>query len=200
MKQVNVQLFLLIILALGITTPVTEGCSCGEAHLQWHFCHSEIVIRAKIIGQKIISLRKNSHGEKLIEYKIKLIKMFKGFDKVDSIQYIYTSIHESLCGVNLDAKNKVQYLLSGYMWHRKVVVELCGIVERWDNLVLAQKKNLKYRYQKGCECKISSCYKSRCHATSANECVWFPESTQTLQGVCIKRTNSTCNWYIDKMV
>lgn len=39
--------------------------------------------------------------------------MFKGFDKVDSIQYIYTSIQESLCGVKLDAKNKGQYLLSG---------------------------------------------------------------------------------------
>lgn len=39
--------------------------------------------------------------------------MFKGFDKVDTIQYIYTSIHESLCGIKLDAKNRGQYLLSG---------------------------------------------------------------------------------------
>lgn len=39
--------------------------------------------------------------------------MFKGFDQVDNIQYIYTSVEESLCGVTLDAKNKVQYLLSG---------------------------------------------------------------------------------------
>lgn len=41
------------------------------------------------------------------------LEMFKGFDKVDTVQYIYTSIHESLCGVKLDSKNKVQYLLSG---------------------------------------------------------------------------------------
>lgn len=39
--------------------------------------------------------------------------MFKGFDRVDTIQHIYTSIEESLCGVKLDAKNKGQYLLSG---------------------------------------------------------------------------------------
>ncbi|KAB5537067.1 hypothetical protein PHYPO_G00114590 [Pangasianodon hypophthalmus] len=199
MDQVKVQLFLLIILALGITAPMAEGCSCVHSHFQDLFCHSQIVIRAKIIGQKIISPSHNLYGEKLIEYKIKLIKMFKGFDKVDTIQYVYTSVQESLCGVKLDAKNRGQYLLSGYLWREgKVVVELCGIAERWDNLLLAQKKNLKYRYQKGCECKISTCSRPRCRAISANECAWFPFSSQTLQGVCMKRTNGTCNWYIDK--
>ncbi|XP_017305854.1 metalloproteinase inhibitor 3 [Ictalurus punctatus] len=196
MDQVKVQLFLLIVLALGITNPMAEGCSCIHAHFQELFCHSEIVIRAKIIGEKIIS--PSLHGEKVIEYKIKLIKMFKGFDKVDTIQYIYTSIHESLCGIKLDAKNRGQYLLSGYLWHDgKVLVELCGIEERWENLSLAQKKNLKYRYQKGCECKISTCSKRHCRA-NANECAWLPYNSQHLQSVCIKRTNGTCNWYIDK--
>lgn len=47
------------------------------------------------------------------------------------------------------------YYFTGYMLHDgKVIVELCGIAERWDNLSMAQKKNLKYRYQKGCECKV----------------------------------------------
>ncbi|KAK3512569.1 hypothetical protein QTP70_017234 [Hemibagrus guttatus] len=199
MEQVKVQLFLLIILALGITAPMSEGCSCVHLHFQDHFCYSPIVFRAKVIGQKIASLNYHLHGEKMIEYKIKLIKMFKGFDQVDTIQYIYTSVQESLCGVTLDAKNKVQYLLSGHLSHEgKVLVELCDITERWDNLLLAQKKNLKYRYQKGCECKISTCSKPRCRAMSANECAWYPYSRQTLQGVCMKRTNGTCNWYMDK--
>lgn len=46
--------------------------------------------------------------------------------------------------------------------------------------------------------QISTCSKPRCRAISPNECVWFPFSEQTLQGVCIKRTNGTCNWYMDK--
>ncbi|XP_058229531.1 metalloproteinase inhibitor 4-like [Hemibagrus wyckioides] len=199
MEQVKVQLFLLIVLALGITAPTAEGCSCGHSHFQDHFCYSPIVFRAKVIGQKIVSLSSRLYEEKMIEYKIKLIKMFKGFDQVDTIQYIYTSVEESLCGVTLDAKNKVQYLLSGHLGQDgKVVVELCDIIERWDNLLLAQKKNLKYRYQKGCECKISTCSKPRCRTVSANECAWYPYSRQTLHGVCMKRTNGTCNWYIDK--
>ncbi|MCI4390231.1 hypothetical protein PGIGA_G00120190 [Pangasianodon gigas] len=171
MDQVKVQLFLLIILALGITAPMAEGCSCVHSHFQDIFCHSQIVIRAKIIGQKIISPSHNLYGEKLIEYKIKLIKVS--------------------CSCPTE--------FMGYLWREgKVVIELCGIAERWDNLLLAQKKNLKYRYQKGCECKISTCSRPRCRAISANECAWFPFSSQTLQGVCMKRTNGTCNWYIDK--
>ncbi|XP_060714131.1 LOW QUALITY PROTEIN: metalloproteinase inhibitor 4-like [Tachysurus vachellii] len=198
MAQVKVQRFLLIILAIGITAPVAEGCSCIHAHLQDLFCYSPLVFRAKIIEQKIAPPSYRLHGEEMIEYKIKLIKMFKGFNQVDTIQYIYTSVEESLCGVYLDAKNKVQYLLSGHLWHDgKVLVELCGIVRRWKNLLLSQKKKLKYRYQKGCECKISTCYKSNCHAKSENECAWYPYSRQTLHGVCLKRTNGTCNWYIN---
>ncbi|KAI5607602.1 metalloproteinase inhibitor 3-like [Silurus asotus] len=138
------------------------------------------------------------YGAKTIEYKIKLIKTFKGFDKVDNIQYVYTPFDDSLCGVRLDAENKVQYLLSGYLWNEKVMIELCGVNELWENLSLSQKKNLKYRYQKGCECQIRDCYTSTCRATSANECVWYPFSRESLQGVCMKRTNGSCNWYTEK--
>lgn len=37
------------------------------------FCF--LVIRAKVIGQKVISPNNGLHGEKMIEYKIKLIKV-----------------------------------------------------------------------------------------------------------------------------
>lgn len=45
--------------------------------------------------------------------------------------------------------------------------------------------------------QISTCSKRHCRA-NANECAWFPYNSQHLQSVCIKRTNGTCNWYIDK--
>lgn len=39
--------------------------------------------------------------------------MFKGFDKAKDIQYVYTPVFSSLCGVKLDSNNKAGYLLSG---------------------------------------------------------------------------------------
>lgn len=39
--------------------------------------------------------------------------MFKGFNKAKDIQYVYTPVFSSLCGVKLDSNNKAGYLLSG---------------------------------------------------------------------------------------
>lgn len=40
--------------------------------------------------------------------------MYKGFDKVQHVQHIYTDASESLCGVKFDI-NKYQYLITGKM-------------------------------------------------------------------------------------
>lgn len=40
-------------------------------------------------------------------------QMFKGFEKVKDVQYVYTPFDSSLCGVKLEANNKKQYLLTG---------------------------------------------------------------------------------------
>lgn len=42
-----------------------------------------------------------------------MCQMFKGFDKAKDIQYVYTPVFSSLCGVKLDSNNKAGYLLSG---------------------------------------------------------------------------------------
>lgn len=39
--------------------------------------------------------------------------MFKGFEKLKDVQYVYTPFDSSLCGVKLEANNKKQYLLTG---------------------------------------------------------------------------------------
>lgn len=45
---------------------------------------------------------------------------------------------------------------TGSMWRDgRISVGQCDLVESWDNLSLSQKKNLNYRYQIGCECKVS---------------------------------------------
>lgn len=38
--------------------------------------------------------------------------MYKGFDKIQHVQYIYTHNSESMCGVKFDI-NKYQYLITG---------------------------------------------------------------------------------------
>lgn len=114
--------------------------------------------------------------------------MFKGFDKAKDIQYVYTPVFSSLCGVKLDSNNKAGYLLSGRVTKRsscqdniyvicllwceacvtlrcrqtgsmwsdgRISIGQCDLVESWDNLSLSQKKNLNYRYQMGCECRVS---------------------------------------------
>ncbi|XP_076865857.1 metalloproteinase inhibitor 4-like [Brachyhypopomus gauderio] len=197
-------LLLGLVLALALMDPRVEGCTCQPAHPQEHFCQSEIVIRAKISGEKIISPSNSSSPyQKMIQYEIKLIKMFKGFDKIKDIQYVYTPVFSSLCGVKLDASYKVQYLLTGNMWSEgKVSIGLCDFIEPWDNLSLAQKKNLNYRYQMGCDCIISTCYTAPCCATSENECLWTDwlvdnklSVQQARQYACIKRTDGSCSWY-----
>lgn len=39
--------------------------------------------------------------------------MFKGFEKLKDVQYVFTPFDSSLCGVKLEANNKKQYLLTG---------------------------------------------------------------------------------------
>uniref|UniRef100_A0A8C5U1Q8 Metalloproteinase inhibitor 4 n=1 Tax=Malurus cyaneus samueli TaxID=2593467 RepID=A0A8C5U1Q8_9PASS len=82
--------------------------------------------------------------------------MFKGFEKLKDVQYVYTPFDSSLCGVKLEANNKKQYLLTGQILSDgKVLIHLCNYIEPWDDLSLSQKKSLNQRYQMGCGCKVS---------------------------------------------
>ncbi|XP_023655433.1 metalloproteinase inhibitor 4 [Paramormyrops kingsleyae] len=200
---VPTELLLLLLLTPGFQE-AAEACSCSPAHPQQQFCHSEIVIRAKISGEKIVSPGNNSSPYmKLIQYEIKLIKMFKGFEKVKDIQYVYTPVFSSLCGIQLDSSNKVQYLLSGNMLSDgKVSIGLCDFIESWDDLSMSQKKNLNYRYQMGCDCRIATCYTVPCSTTMENECLWTDwlmdnslAGEQARQFACIKRSDGSCSWY-----
>lgn len=45
---------------------------------------------------------------------------------------------------------------TGSMWSDgRISIGQCDLVESWDNLSVSQKKNLNYRYQMGCECRVS---------------------------------------------
>ncbi|KAJ8258652.1 hypothetical protein COCON_G00176640 [Conger conger] len=194
-------LVLVLVLTLGLEERA-EGCSCIPAHPQQQFCSSQIVVRAKIKGEKIVPPGNGSSPYmKMIQYEIKVIKMFKGFQKVKDIQFVYTPVFSSLCGIKLDSSK--EYLLSGNIYRDgKVSIGLCDLIEHWDNLSVSQKKNLNYRYQMGCDCKIATCYTVPCTAITDNECLWTDwlldnslNGDQARQFACIKHSDGSCSWF-----
>ncbi|KFQ85943.1 Metalloproteinase inhibitor 4, partial [Phoenicopterus ruber ruber] len=162
------------------------------------------VIRAKISSEKVVPASDDPlDTHKMIRYEIKQIKMFKGFEKLKDVQYVYTPFDSSLCGVKLEANNKKQYLLTGQILNDgKVLIHLCNYIEPWDDLSLSQKKSLNQRYQMGCGCKITTCYMVPCSITAPNECLWTDwlierklYGHQAKHYACIKRSDGTCSWY-----
>nr|XP_031326780.1 metalloproteinase inhibitor 4 isoform X3 [Camelus dromedarius]XP_031326781.1 metalloproteinase inhibitor 4 isoform X3 [Camelus dromedarius] len=91
----------------------------------------------------------------MIRYEIKQIKMFKGFEKVSDIQYIYTPFDSSLCGVRLEANSQKQYLLTGQVLSDgKVFIHLCNYIEPWENLSFLQRESLNHHYHLNCGCQV----------------------------------------------
>ncbi|KAJ1109778.1 hypothetical protein NDU88_007137 [Pleurodeles waltl] len=181
-----------------------EACSCATAHPQQLICDAAIVIRAKISSEKVISAGADPNNPiKMIQYEIKQIKMFKGFEKIKDVQYVYTPLDSSLCGIKLEANNKKQYLLTGQISSSgKVHIHLCNYIEPWDDLSLSQKKSLNQRYQMGCDCKITICYIVPCSLNTPNECLWTDwlierklYGQQAKHFSCIKRSDGSCSWY-----
>ncbi|MBN3287386.1 TIMP3 inhibitor, partial [Polyodon spathula] len=108
------------------------------------------VIRAKVVGKKL--LKDGPFGT--MRYTVKQMKMYKGFNKMQHVQHIYTDASESLCGVKFEV-NKYQYLITGRVFDGKVYTGLCNFNEKWERLTLSQRKGLNHRYQLGCNCRVS---------------------------------------------
>ncbi|KAA8579979.1 hypothetical protein FQN60_005514 [Etheostoma spectabile] len=157
---------------------LTEGCSCALTHPQDAFCNSDIdnTCTSACVPQAQL---KHAWDERanlymlaprtrpwlpLLSQSLPLLKMYKGFDKVQHVQHIYTDASESLCGVKFDI-NKYQFLITGRhgapvsgvgrVYDGKVYTGLCNFNERWERLSLAQKKGINHRYQLGCNCRVS---------------------------------------------
>ncbi|KAM7040861.1 metalloproteinase inhibitor 4 [Acridotheres tristis] len=195
---------LVLALALAALPAAVSGCSCAPAHPQQLLCDAALVIRAKISSEKVVPASDDPlDTHKMIRYEIKQIKMFKGFEKLKDVQYVYTPFDSSLCGVKLEANNKKQYLLTGQILSDgKVLIHLCNYIEPWDDLSLSQKKSLNQRYQMGCGCKITTCYSVPCSITAPNECLWTDwlverrlYGHQARHYACIRRSDGTCSWY-----
>ncbi|XP_069823185.1 metalloproteinase inhibitor 4 [Dendropsophus ebraccatus] len=179
---------------------LTEACSCAISHPQQQFCNTDTVVRAKVIGEKLIP--STDSFDSTIQYEIKVIKIFKVFEKMTDIHYVYTSSESSVCGVRLEWANKTEYILGGSIYDGRVRINLCGLVSTWDSLSPFQVKSLTQPhlgYQQGCACKIKFCPMEGCDSNTQDlECTWTDwQITETLQKqhACIKRRGGTCNWY-----
>lgn len=65
--------------------------------------------------------------------------MFKGFDKAKDIQYVYTPVFSSLCGVKLDYNNKAGYLLSGIYLNQKHTKSSFAYLYFWQEQTAVKK-------------------------------------------------------------
>ncbi|XP_056122537.1 metalloproteinase inhibitor 2-like [Rhinichthys klamathensis goyatoka] len=173
---------------------VSESCTCFPAHPQELFCSSSIVMRAEVTGEKILPGATNIDGMGEVQYDIKVMKVFKGSsDRIKKIKHASTSEMCSMCGIRLDHG---QYLLSGeFMYDEGISITLCDLIVRWDSLSLMQKNHIKYRYQKGCDCKISSCTDQPCQPSSESECVFVELSSSWSKFACIRNSGGSCSWY-----
>ncbi|KPP67205.1 metalloproteinase inhibitor 3-like [Scleropages formosus] len=156
-----------------------------------------MVIRAKVVGKKL--LKDSSYST--MRYTVKQMKMYKGFDKVQYVQHIYTHASESLCGVKFEM-NKHQYLITGRVYDGKIYTGLCNFNEKWDQLSQSQKKGFSHRYQQGCNCRIKTCHSLPCFVTSKSECLWTDMIShfeapgfQSRHYACVRKKEGYCSWY-----
>ncbi|XP_051769327.1 metalloproteinase inhibitor 2-like [Ctenopharyngodon idella] len=196
MMGVPLSAALLFLLSVGLKEQVVESCSCVPRHPQEFFCTSDIVMRAEITGEKLIAGDINISGTGEIQYDVKVIKVFKGSDKIKNIKHVYTSEMFSLCGTRL---NHDQYLLSGHF--HKFFVSMCDFIVPWNKVSLMMKNNLKYRYQMGCDCKIFRCTGEHCLPNTKNECIltgrssYYSPAGPVHDYACIRHSNGSCSWY-----
>uniref|UniRef100_A0A3P9K189 Metalloproteinase inhibitor 2 n=1 Tax=Oryzias latipes TaxID=8090 RepID=A0A3P9K189_ORYLA len=146
---------LALLLLLWRAEELAEACSCAPVHPQEAFCHADVVIRAKVVGEREVVSGNDIYGNpiKRIQYDIKQIKMFKGPNQ--DIEAVFTAPVSAVCGVTLDATGKKEYLISGKAEaDGSMHVTLCDYIMLWDSLSATQKKSLSQRYQMGCDCKV----------------------------------------------
>uniref|UniRef100_A0A9J7Z1X0 TIMP metallopeptidase inhibitor 4 n=1 Tax=Cyprinus carpio carpio TaxID=630221 RepID=A0A9J7Z1X0_CYPCA len=175
---------LLFFLSVALNEQVTEGCSCVPRHPQQQFCSSDIVIRAKVI-EKVPSTVPG-----LTAYKIQTTETFKQLDK-KRIQVIYTRTTPTFCVISL---YNDEYLLSGQVQNGRVIVDLCDLVEPWNQLSQVQKASLSM-YQKGCVCEISPCTGESCLIEILQKkCLLSLDDEKALQSVCLPGSDGFCRW------
>uniref|UniRef100_UPI00358F8524 metalloproteinase inhibitor 3 n=1 Tax=Myxine glutinosa TaxID=7769 RepID=UPI00358F8524 len=184
-------------------TQVPAHCPCNqERHPQEMFCSADVVIRGKLFGGRLASELPNSTNQhSMIIYKVKMIKMFQGFDKMHHVSYLQTPAPPGLCYLWPQPERK-HYLITGRVQEGRLVVNSCDWVQTWQSLSLTQRRSLRFRYRKGCACQIRKCSAWQCGVSRESDCWWTDwqwqgkaRGHQARHYACLRRAGKSCSWY-----
>ncbi|XP_043936236.1 metalloproteinase inhibitor 1 [Protopterus annectens] len=195
--------FATFFLLLVVDLQLSDACSCAPMHPQTAFCYSDVVIRAKIMSVKSVSFpNSTSLFHDCLEYGIKQTKMYKGFDLVQDVEFVYTAPDDGRCGFTHNPNStREQFVISGRMREGRVVITSCDFIEPWNRLTSGQKKGLMHTYKTACDCNITPCYSLPCAVNSQKECLWTDGlikrswyDDQYHNFACVHHGTGTCIW------
>ncbi|XP_067880297.1 metalloproteinase inhibitor 2-like [Heterodontus francisci] len=188
----------------------SDACSCGPSHPQQAYCQSDVVIKGKIVGSKLVARDNSSDPNAFhwIQYEVQQQKMYKGFEKVEEVQYVYTPRADLVCGLVLEADQMNEdYVLSGNVESDgKMYINICSFNKPWSQLTPAQRTNLDERYRAGCQCMIIPCLSLPCSLSADNQCLWTDgilngkwEGAQSQRYACSMKPSGMCQWDTGKI-
>ncbi|MBN3322538.1 TIMP4 inhibitor, partial [Atractosteus spatula] len=134
-----------------------------------------------------------------------LPEMFKGFERVADVHYIYTPHDGGVCGFefNLSGPAKqAELVMAGLLTEDgRVMVSVCSFIQPWDKLSTGQKRGIMYTYKDNCDCRINPCHSVPCTLTSERECLWTDglfsrgwDQVQAQQYACVHQGDAACGW------
>ncbi|XP_015224316.1 metalloproteinase inhibitor 4-like [Lepisosteus oculatus] len=184
---------------------LTDACTCGPQHPQTKFCSSDVVIRGRIVGMEYVNMDNQTDAPQWIRYEVKQTKMFKGFERVADVHYIYTPHDGGVCGFefNLSGPAKqTELVMAGLLTEDgRVMVSVCSFIQPWDKLSTGQKRGIMYTYKDNCDCRINPCHSVPCTLTSERECLWTDglfsrgwDQVQAQQYACVHQGEAACGW------
>ncbi|XP_053551557.1 metalloproteinase inhibitor 1 [Bombina bombina] len=195
--------FALFLVIFACISKEAWSCRCALRHPQSAYCNSDVVIRAKFVGQ---TLHTTSDGTAtLVKYEIKTIKIFKAPAGIQDIQFLYTPQMDSLCGYSHHSTNKSEeFAVTGFVMNDRVHINLCGFITPWASLSPYQKKGFQQLYKENCQCQIIPCYSVPCETENNKQCLWTDlvmkqilknnEGPQSSKLLCVENNDGFCVW------
>uniref|UniRef100_H2ZFY0 NTR domain-containing protein n=1 Tax=Ciona savignyi TaxID=51511 RepID=H2ZFY0_CIOSA len=138
------------------------------------------------------------------QYKVNVLKVFKGEMMTNETTYIYTPPSSSLCRMSLHTR--APYVLMGRIRDGRMHVTYCDFKLDVSELTNSELRHLtstfKHRFNKACnDCHIHVCSFNGCPEKSknSNQCNW--RNMYTLQHkkanefACVHKKSGECDWY-----
>ncbi|XP_078518797.1 metalloproteinase inhibitor 1-like [Lissotriton helveticus] len=192
MESMTWKLFAPIMLLLLVASPPSRACDCVNAHLQSHFCNSDVVTKA-------VFLREAERNNSVKGYEVKIKEVFKGGAWLSGIIFI-DNLDGTSCEVKIDPTNfNKDYLItaSGSSATGYLEASGCGVIRLWTELTSRQALGIQKAYKDGCSCEIISSFQkpcdSKCQQCKLDGHEEGGSQNQAENQACIPK-GGTCSW------